>query len=88
MANTRSALKRIRQAEQRRTRNRQHRSRMRTAVKSLRTLIEAGDGEGARAALTETLSLVDHTAQRGVIHRNAAARTKSRLERAVAKLGS
>ncbi len=87
MANTKSAKKRIRQAEKRRTRNRYHRSRMRTAVKQLRVLVDEGNGDGARAALSETLGLIDATAQKGVIHRNAASRTKSRLTLAVNKLG-
>jgi small subunit ribosomal protein S20 len=87
MANTKSAEKRIKQAEKRRERNRYHRSRMRTAVKRLRTLITEGNGQGAREALNGTLGLIDATAQKGVIHRNAAARTKSRLSLAVNKLG-
>ncbi len=86
MANTKSAEKRIRQAEKRRVRNRFHRSRMRTAVKQLREHIEDGRSEEARAALSSTLGLIDATASKGVIHRNAAARTKSRLTIAVSKL--
>jgi small subunit ribosomal protein S20 len=87
MANTKSAEKRIKQSEKRRTRNRFHRSRMRTAVKQLRTLVAEGQAEAARAALPGTLGLIDSTAQKGVIHHNAAARTKSRLTRAVTALG-
>ena len=87
MANTKSAQKRIRQAEKRRARNRYHRSRMRTAVKTLRAMVDEGNAEGAKAALDSTLGLIDATAQKGVIHRNAAARTKSRLTLAVNKLG-
>ena len=86
MANTKSAQKRIRQAEKRRTRNRFHRSRMRTAVKQLRTLVDEGNGDGARAELSSTLGLIDATASKGVIHRNAASRTKSRLTLAVNSL--
>ena len=87
MANSKSAEKRIRQAEKRRVRNRFHRSRMRTAVKQLREQIEDNRGEEARAALSGTLGLIDATARKGVVHRNAAARTKSRLTIAVNKLG-
>jgi len=86
MANTKSAVKRIRQAEKRRARNRFHRSRMRTAVRKLREMIDGGQSNDAREALTGTLGLIDATAQKGVIHRNAAARTKSRLTLAVNKL--
>ncbi|MEM8994250.1 MAG: 30S ribosomal protein S20 [Acidobacteriota bacterium] len=83
MANHKSALKRMRQSEVRRRRNRSHMSRMRTAVKALRAAIAEGNADSARELLGSTLSLVDHTAQKGVIHRNAASRTKSRLTRAV-----
>jgi len=87
MANTKSAEKRIRQAEKRRTRNRYHRSKMRTAIKQLRALIDEGNSSEAQASLPPTLGLIDSTAQKGVIHRNAAARTKSRLTLAVNNLG-
>ncbi len=86
MANKKSAEKRIRQTEKRRARNRSHQSRLRTAVKNLRTTVTAGDTEAAKELLPGTLSIVDATAQKGVIHKNAAARTKSRLTRAVGKL--
>jgi small subunit ribosomal protein S20 len=87
MANTRSAEKRMRQTEKRRARNRSHRSTMRSAVKKLRTAVESGDAASARALLNATLSIVDATAQKGVIHANTAARTKARLQRAVNGLG-
>jgi small subunit ribosomal protein S20 len=88
MATHKSALKQQRQSLERRQRNRQHRSRMRTAVKSLRSAVETGDADAARGLLASTLALVDRTVRHGAIHDNAAARTKSRLTRAVAKLGS
>lgn len=87
MANTKSAEKRIRQTETRRLRNKQHRTRMRSAVKTLRAAVEAGDADTARELLPQTISIVNHTAQRGVVHRNLAARTTSRLTKAVAALG-
>lgn len=83
MANHPSAEKRIRQNEKRRDRNRSARSRLRTAVRKLRSEVEAGNKEGAEELLQPTLSLIDSTAQKKIIHRNAAARTKSRLTRAV-----
>ena len=86
MANIKSAKKRILQTEKRRTRNRAERSRLRTAVKKLRGEVEAGNSEGAKELLAPTLSLIDATAQKKVIHRNAAARTKSRLTKAVNSL--
>ena len=88
MANHKSALKRMRQDEVKRQRNRSHRTRMRNAVRKLRTLIEAGDADAAREQLPQILSLVDHTAQKGVIHRNTAARYKSRLTVAVAGIAA
>ncbi len=87
MANNKSALKRMRQSIKRRDNNRSFRTRMRTAVKKLRAAIEEGNAELAKSLLGETLSTVDATAQKGVIHQNAAARTKSRLTRAVNSLG-
>lgn len=84
MANSESAKKRNRQMLKRRARNRAHTSRMRTAVKSLRQAIADGDSKVAQELLVPTLRIVDSIARKGVIHRNAAARTKSRLSRAVA----
>ena len=83
MANTKSAEKRMRQARVRGEANRAYRSKMRTAVKRLRQAIARGDGKEARDLLAETLSVIDATASKDVIHRNTAARTKSRLTRAV-----
>lgn len=86
MANSKAAEKRIRQSEKNRQRNRYHRSRMRTAIKQLRTSIEAGETKEAQERLPATLSLIDHTVSRGVVHENTAARYKSRLTRAVQAL--
>jgi small subunit ribosomal protein S20 len=88
MANTKSAEKRIRQNAKERTRNRLHRSRMRTAIKKLRAAVQGGDAAVAQELLTPTLSIIDRTAQKGVIHGNAAARYKSRLTQAVQQLAS
>jgi ribosomal protein S20 len=79
MANHKSAEKRIRQNERRNEVNRRNRSSLRTQVKALRVAIAAGDQEQAKAALNETVSLIDKSIQKGVLHRNAAARYKSRL---------
>jgi len=86
MANSKSALKRARQNEKRRDHNRAARSRMRTAVKKLRTAVEAGEKATASELLPATVRLVNATARKGIIHDNTAARTTSRLTRAVAKL--
>lgn len=87
MANTKSAEKRNRQNVERRERNRANRSRMRTAIKKLRSAVEGGDAKAAQELLPGTLSLIDKTAQKGVIHGNTADRYKSRLSRAVGNLG-
>ena len=88
MANTKSSKKRILQAERSRQRNKAIKTRMRSAVKGLRTAVAEGDSEKANALLPETVRLVDVTAQKGGIHRNAAARSKSRLVKAVGTLDS
>ena len=86
MANTKSAEKRQRQSVERRNHNRSQRSRMRSAIKELRSAVERGEGKAARDLLAPTLQLVDMTASQGVIHTNTAARYKSRLSKAVAAL--
>ncbi|MCP3957715.1 MAG: 30S ribosomal protein S20 [bacterium] len=86
MANIKSAEKRIRKTATQQARNRTRRSAMRTAVKNLREAVEAGEANTARELLPQTLSIVDTTASKGVIHANTAARTKSRLTKAVASL--
>ncbi len=78
-----SAKKRMRQNEVRRGRNRARRSRLRSALRLLDEAIEAGDLERVRKSWTEAQALLDRNAQRGVIHRNLAARKKSRLARRV-----
>ncbi len=88
MANIKSAKKRNVTNELSRSRNRSYRTRMRTAIKELRAAVEAGDKETAQSLLSPTLALLDTTAQKKIIHANAAARTKSRLTKAVAKLAS
>jgi|CXWL01.1.fsa_nt_gi small subunit ribosomal protein S20 len=86
MANTKSAEKRNRQNEQRNVRNRALKSRLRTAVKKVRVAVAAGDQKAAETVLAETLKVVDKTAQKNAVHKNAAARTKSRLSKAVAAI--
>lgn len=78
MPNHKSAEKRVRQNERRRVVNRSNRSRLRTAVKELRSALDKG-GKNAAALLPKTVSEIDKAVQKGVLHRNAAARQKSRL---------
>lgn len=88
MANKKSAEKRMRQAIKRRGRNRAHKSAVRSAIKQLRSVVSDGRAEEARELLPKTISLINSKAGAGVLHRNAAARTTSRLTRAVQKMES
>ncbi|MGD0436065.1 MAG: 30S ribosomal protein S20 [Bryobacteraceae bacterium] len=80
MANTLSALKRVRQTKRKAIVNRLRKSRLRHQIRSLRRLIETKDSKGAQAALPTTFSLIDRSAKWGVIKKNTAARYKSRLQ--------
>lgn len=83
MAHSVSARKRIRQNAQRRERNRARKSQIKTAVRKVDTAIGAGDKEQSAAALRSASQVVDKIAATGTIHRNKAARMKSRLARRV-----
>jgi len=86
LANIKSAIKRNRQNEKRRVRNRVYRGRARTFVKNARLAIESGDVEAARAATLEAVSALDKAAQKGVLHDNNASRRKGRLMKQLAAL--
>ena len=79
MANTAQAKKRVRQSEKARARNASQRSAMRTAVKKLLRTIEGGDKSTMQVVFIETSSALDRAARKGLIHKNKAARLKSRL---------
>ncbi|MBN1976843.1 MAG: 30S ribosomal protein S20 [Anaerolineae bacterium] len=79
MANTKSAIKRLRSAERRRLHNRVFRGQARTAVKKARGLMAAGNLEEAREAVQAASRALDKAAAKGIIHKNNAARRKSRL---------
>lgn len=85
MANTKSAEKRMRQSAQRRARNRSARSEMRSAIKKVRGALASGDVQTAQESLKTAVQVIDRTAKKRVVHGNTAARTKSRLTRAVAQ---
>ena len=82
---TKSALKANRQNIKRRQHNRELRSKLRTALKAIRASLDSKDVEGARKALSATVSIVDKMATKGIIHRNTAARYKSRLSARASK---
>ena len=83
MPTHKSAAKRMRQSEVDRLRNRHYRTTMRNQVKRLRASIDAGDQATAATQLAEAVAVIQATAQKGVIHRRAAARRVSRLALAV-----
>jgi small subunit ribosomal protein S20 len=83
MANTASARKRARQSEQQRQHNTSLRSELRTAVKNVRKAIEAGDKAAAQSVLQGASSTIDRIADKNIIHKNKAARHKSRLAAAI-----
>jgi len=85
VANIKSQIKRNRQNDKQRLRNRVYRGEARIAVRNARTTIEEGTPE-SKAALQEAISALDKAAEQGVIHKNNAARRKSRLMKAFAKM--
>jgi small subunit ribosomal protein S20 len=84
VASHESALKAHRQSLKNRERNRQFRSRLRNTLKTIRAAIDGKDMAGAKGALKQTISLIDKMASKGIIHRNAAGRYKSRLTKRLA----
>ncbi len=88
MANTVSALKRVRMTERRTAINRMRKSRLRHQIRAMRRLLDHKDSEGATKALPATFSLVDRAAKWGIIKKNTAARYKSRLTLRLKKLST
>jgi len=86
LANSAQAKKRARQAEQSRQLNASQRSAMRTSLKKLDAAITAGDKEQATVAFQAAVPHLDKMARKGIIHKNSAARSKSRLNNAVRAL--
>jgi small subunit ribosomal protein S20 len=84
LANIKSAIKRNKQNERRRVRNRIYRGKARTFIAKARVAINDKDAEKAKAATLEAISALDKAAQKGVIHKNNAARRKSRLMKRLA----
>lgn len=83
MANSASARKRARQAEKRRDHNMALRSRMRTYTKKVLNAIAAGDKDTAQAAFKEAVPMIDSGVTKGLVHKNKAARQKSRMNAAI-----
>lgn len=83
MANSAQARKRARQTEKQRQHNASLRSTLRTAIKKVAKAVQAGDKEAAKAVYQESVSVVDRIADKNIIHKNKAARHKSRLSAAI-----
>jgi small subunit ribosomal protein S20 len=83
MANHKSAEKRVRQNAKRNEINRSNRSKLRTSIKKLRTAVAGQDKAASTELLFPTVSLIDKAVNKGILHKNAAARHKSRLTKHV-----
>ncbi len=79
MASHKSALKSIKQTEKRTEQNQVHTTRLRHQIRKFRAALKAKDKAAALALLKPTLSLIDHSIHKGILHANTAARYKSRL---------
>jgi small subunit ribosomal protein S20 len=86
LPNITSAKKRARQSEKRRMRNKHQRSGMRTAVKSVVYAIEAGDKETAQTTFKVAIPALDRAVSKGLIHKNKAARHKTRLRSRISSM--
>lgn len=88
MANHVSALKRARQTEKRTAVNRGNRSRVRSSLRELREAIQKGDAKAAGEQYRATVSAIDKSVQKGILHANTASRYKSRLNARVKALAA
>ncbi|MEZ5573422.1 MAG: 30S ribosomal protein S20 [Halioglobus sp.] len=88
MANSPQAKKRARQAEKRRSHNSSLRSLVRTVIKKVHAAINSGNSETAKAAYESAVPVIDRMADKGIIHKNKAARHKSRLNAQVKALSA
>ena len=87
MANTAQARKRVRQAEKRREQNMAHRSKVRTFIKNTVKAIESGDKAKAQEAFNAAVPVIDTMANKGILHKNKAARHKQRLNAQIRDMG-
>jgi len=86
MAHSASAKKRIRQNEKARLRNKSYKSRMKTSIKKFLSILNESDPSKAMEAYKNVSTIIDRTASKGIIHKNAAARRKSRLAKKLKNL--
>jgi small subunit ribosomal protein S20 len=88
LANHKSALKRARQNEVRRVRNKGYKTRVKKAIKEVRTAIENNSAEQAQENFVKAVSIIQKTASKGIIHRNQASRKISRLARQINQISA
>jgi small subunit ribosomal protein S20 len=88
VANSPQAKKRARQAEKRRSQNASQRSLVRTVIKKVNAAVDAGNAAEAKAAYDSAVPIIDRMADKGIIHKNKAARHKSRLNTQVKALSA
>jgi len=88
MANTNQARKRARQSDRRRAHNTSLRSSLRTAIKRAREAVDSGNPENARKVFEQSVSVIDRIADKKIIHKNKAARHKSRLAAQLKLMGA
>lgn len=88
MANHKSALKRARQNEVRRVRNKGYKTKVKKAIKEVRANIESNSGDQARESFVKAVSIIQKTASKGIIHRNQASRKISRLARQINQISA
>lgn len=88
MANTKSAKKAVRQISRRTVANKGRRSQMRSSVRKVEEAIASGNKDAAQAALREAEPVMARTAQKGILHRRAAARKVSRLAKRIGAMGT
>ena len=88
MANSPQARKRAKQSEKRRSQNASQRSMVRTYIKRVHGAVETNDAEAAGAALAQAVPIIDKMVSKGIMHKNQAARQKSRLNKRVKALST
>jgi small subunit ribosomal protein S20 len=88
MANSAQAKKRARQAEKRRSHNASQRSLVRTVIKKVNAAVTSGDAAAAKTAFDNAVPVIDRMADKGMLHKNKAARHKSRLNAQVKALAA
>ena len=87
MANIKSQIKRNRQNEERRQRNKAARSALKTRIKRFNETVESGDSDAAQQAFRDATRALDKAASKGVLHKNTASNKKSRLAKRLQRTG-